>query len=129
MTNWKTHLNEAEQREKRAQINVDKLMVELGIAKEEVLRYEVRLQKTERQGKEDLEIEKRRHDETVGNQKQIEWHLCRQIELTEGLEKEKAKLRDVLEEFELQNLALQKESDNLRTAYMQLARQTEQRKR
>ncbi|CAM6089465.1 unnamed protein product [Calypogeia fissa] len=125
----KTQFSETEQRERRAQINVDKLVVELGIAKEEVLRYEVRLQKTERQAKEDLEMEKRKHEETVGNQKQIEWHLCRQLELTEGLEKEKAKLREVLEEFELQNLALQKESDNLRTAYMQLARQAEQRGR
>jgi len=97
-------------------------MVELGIAKEEVLRYEIRLQKTERQAKEDLEIEKRKHEETIASQKQMEWHLCRQLELTKGLDKEKVKLWEVLEEFELQNLALQRESDNLRTAYMQLAR-------
>ncbi|BBN10708.1 hypothetical protein Mp_5g05790 [Marchantia polymorpha subsp. ruderalis] len=127
VTSLKSELSEAEQREKRAQSQIEKLMIELGIAKEEVLKCEVRMQKTIRQAKEDVDAEKRRLEESHNNQKQMEWHLCRQIELTEGLEREKAKIREVLEEFEIQNLALEKERDDLRTAYMQLARQTAQR--
>ncbi|KAG6546017.1 hypothetical protein Mapa_012680 [Marchantia paleacea] len=127
VTSLKSELSEAEQREKRAQSQIEKLMIELGIAKEEVLKCEVRMQKIIRQAKEDVDAEKRRLEESHNNQKQMEWHLCRQIELTEGLEREKAKIREVLEEFEIQNLALEKERDDLRTAYMQLARQTAQR--
>ncbi|KAL3701104.1 hypothetical protein R1sor_019126 [Riccia sorocarpa] len=120
-------LSEAEQREKRAQSQIERLMLELGIAKEEVLKCEVRMQKIIRQAKEDVEIEKRRLEESQNSQKQMEWHLCRQMELTEGLEREKGRLREILQEFELQNLALEKQRDDLRTAYMQLAKQTAQR--
>lgn len=81
-TSLQAELNNSQRKEKEALSLVQHLNLELTVAKEEVVKSEVRMQKVlkqAKQAKEQLDSE-RRHEELISSYKQAEWCISRQVE-------------------------------------------------
>lgn len=79
-TSLQAELNNSQTKEKEAFSRVQSLNLELSVAKEEVVKSEVRMQKVLKQAKEQLDSERRRHEELISVYKQAEWFMNRQVE-------------------------------------------------
>lgn len=79
-THLQAELNNSQRKEKDAVSLVQRLNLELTVAKEEVVNSEVRMQKVLKQAKEQLDSERRRHEELISSYKQAEWFMNREVE-------------------------------------------------
>lgn len=79
-TSLQAELNNSQRKEKEALSLVQSLNLDLSVAKEEVVKSEVRMQKVLKQAKEQLDSERRKHEELISAYKQAEWFMNRQVE-------------------------------------------------
>lgn len=79
-THLQAELNNSQRKEKDSVSLVQRLNLELTVAKEEVVNSEVRMQKVLKQAKEQLDSERRRHEELISSCKQAEWFMNREVE-------------------------------------------------
>ncbi|XP_057869246.1 uncharacterized protein LOC131076207 isoform X1 [Cryptomeria japonica] len=82
-----SEFNNSQRKEKEALSQIERLNLELSLAKEEVVKSEVRMQNVLKQAKEQINSERRRYDELVSSHKQAEWFLNKCFEKVENLEK------------------------------------------
>lgn len=88
-THLQAELNSSQRKEKDSVSLVERLNLELTVAKEEVVNSEVRMQKVLKQAKEQLDSERRRHEELISSYKQAEWFMNREVENDRKTEKVK----------------------------------------
>lgn len=122
------NLGESRKREGEARVQVKKLELEFSLAKEEVVKSEVRLQKTLKQKEEQLEAERSKLEAAINAQKQSNWLLHRQIEQLKGLEAEKVELQRHLAQVRETCDRVEKERDDLKVAYAELENQFSRRR-